>query len=90
MLDLFYTDGPFNDANYSNPEYDRLIDIAKSTADQKVRFDAMREAEKILMEDVPIVPVYFYTQPYAVKPYVTGIYKIPINYPTITYADINK
>ncbi|TFZ41465.1 peptide ABC transporter substrate-binding protein [Soehngenia longivitae] len=90
MLDLFYTDGPFNDAGYSNPEYDRLIDIAKSTADQKIRFDAMREAEAILMEDVPIVPVYFYTQPYAVKPYVTGVYKIPIQYPTITYADINK
>ncbi|HOK63059.1 MAG TPA: peptide ABC transporter substrate-binding protein [Soehngenia sp.] len=90
MLDLWYTDGPFNDANYSNPEYDKLIDIAKGTADQKVRFDAMRKAEKILMEDVPIVPVYFYTQPYAVKPYVTGVYKIPINYPTITYADINK
>ena len=90
MLDLWYTDGPFNDAGYSNPEYDRLIDIAKSTADQKVRFDAMREAEAILMEDLPIVPVYFYTQPYAVKPYVTGVYKIPIKYPTITYADINK
>lgn len=90
MLDLWYTDGPFNDANYSNPEYDKLIDIAKGTADQKVRFDAMRKAEAILMEDVPIVPVYFYTQPYAVKPYVTGVYKIPINYPTITYADINK
>lgn len=90
MLDLWYTDGPFNDAGYSNPEYDKLIDIAKSTADQKVRFDAMREAEAILMEDLPIVPVYFYTQPYAVKPYVTGVYKIPIQYPTITYADINK
>lgn len=90
MLDLWYTDGPFNDANYSNPEYDKLIDIAKGTADQKIRFDAMRKAEKILMEDVPVVPVYFYTQPYAVKPYVTGVYKIPINYPTITYADINK
>lgn len=90
MLDLWYSTGPFNDAGYNNPEYDRLIDIAKSTADQKVRFDAMREAEAILMEDLPIIPVYFYTQPYAVKPYVTGVYKLPINYPTITYADINR
>jgi oligopeptide transport system substrate-binding protein len=90
MLDLWYSTGPFNDAGYNNPEYDRLIDIAKSTADQKVRFDAMREAEAILMEDLPIVPVYFYTQPYAVKPYVSGVYKLPINYPTITYADINR
>lgn len=90
MLDLWYSTGPFNDANYNNPEYDKLIDLAKSTADQPVRFDAMRKAEKILMEDVPIVPVYFYTQPYAVKPYVSGIYKTPLNYPTITYADINR
>ena len=47
----------------------------------------MKEAEKILMEEMPIIPVYFYTQPYLTKPYVKGIYKPLLNYPMMTYTD---
>jgi oligopeptide transport system substrate-binding protein len=90
FIDLWYSKSSFNDANYNNPKYDELVLKAKSTADQKVRFEAMREAENILMDEMPIVPVYFYTQPYAQKPYVTGVYKPLVNYPRLTYADINK
>ncbi|HWR61446.1 MAG TPA: peptide ABC transporter substrate-binding protein [Clostridia bacterium] len=90
FIDLFLTDGAFNDADYSNPEYDKLVLEAKGTIDQKVRMENMRKAEKILMDAMPIIPVYFYTQPYAQKPYVTGIFK-PLNrYPYFIYADINK
>ncbi|TJX14402.1 peptide ABC transporter substrate-binding protein [Tissierella creatinini] len=88
MLDLWWSGSSFNDANYNNPEYDRLILETKATADQTVRFNNMRAAEKILMEDMPVVPIYFYTQPYAVKPNVTGIHKLPLFYPTLAYADI--
>ena len=90
FVELWLSSSSFNDAKYNNPEYDKLVLKARSTADQKVRFDAMREAEKIVMEDMPIIPVYFYTQPFAQKPYVTGVYKPLVNYPKLTYADINK
>lgn len=88
ILDLWWSGSAFNDANYNNPEYDRLILETKATADPDVRFKNMRDAETILMEDMPVVPVYFYTQPYAVKSNVSGIYKLPLFYPTLTYADI--
>lgn len=90
FIDLWYSKSSFNDAKYNNPKYDELVLRAKSTADQKVRFEAMREAEQMLMEAMPVIPVYFYTLPYAVKPYVTGVYKPLVNYPRLTYADINK
>ncbi len=90
FIDLWWSDSSFNDVNYNNPEYDELVYTAKGTADQKVRFEAMRKAEKMLMEDMPVVPVYFYTQPYVQKPYVTGVYKPLVNYPKLTYADINR
>lgn len=90
FMDLWLTDGAFNDADYSNPEYDKLVLEAKGTTDQKVRMENMRKAEKILMDAMPVIPVYFYTQPYAQKPYVTGVFK-PLNrYPYLIYADINK
>ncbi|MCH1624697.1 peptide ABC transporter substrate-binding protein [Fredinandcohnia quinoae] len=90
FVDLWVTDGPYNDANWSNSEYDKLINTAKTTMDQEVRMKAMHDAEKIMMDEMPVIPVYFYTKPFTVKPYVTGVYT-PINrYPQFIYADINK
>ncbi len=89
FMDLWLSEGAFNDAKYNNPEYDRLIKESKATTDQKVRMENMRKAEQMLMEAMPVVPVYFYTQPYAQKPYVTGVFK-PLNrYPIFTFADMD-
>ena len=88
MLDLFVSGGPMDDCGFSNPEYDALIKQAKSTGDQKVRMDAMKKAEKLLMDEMPIVPLYFYTQPYFVKSNVKGIYKPLLQYPVLTYAEL--
>ncbi|ETA79563.1 peptide ABC transporter substrate-binding protein [Youngiibacter fragilis] len=90
FIDLWETTSSYNDAKFSNAEYDKLVAESKATVDQKVRMENMRKAEKLLMEQMPIAPVYFYTQPYVQKSYVSGIYK-PINrYPYFIYADINK
>lgn len=90
LLDLWWSNSAFNDVKYNNPKYDELIKKAKSTNDQNVRMAAMREAEAILMEDMPVIPIYFYTQPYTVKSNVTGIFKVPVRCPTTIYADITE
>ncbi|SNT47207.1 oligopeptide transport system substrate-binding protein [Bacillus sp. OK838] len=84
---LWETDGAYNDAGWSNKEYDNLLKEAKSTMDPKERMAALHKAEEVLIEDMPILPVYFYTKPYMVKSNVTGVYA-PINaYPNFIYAD---
>lgn len=89
FIDLFITDGEYNDSGFSNKEYDEYVKTAKTTADQAVRMEAMRKAEALLMEEMPIVPIYFYTQPYAQKSYVSGVFK-PVNrYPYFIYADMD-
>lgn len=88
ILDLFVTGGPMDDCGFSNKQYDELIKKAKTTGDQKVRMDSMKEAEKILMEEAPIAPIYFYTQPYFVQEGVKGIYKPALQYPVLTYTDL--
>ena len=90
MLEIFVTGGAMNDTGFSNPTYDEYINVAKSSGDQEVRMNAMREAEKILMEEMPLIPVYFYTQPYFVKKDVKGIYKPLIEYPVMTYAELGE
>ena len=88
MLDLFTTGNPQNNSRWGDPEFDKLIKTAKTTLDSKERMDSMKEAEKILMRDKPVVPIYFYTATYVTKPNVKGVYKIMMNYPFLTYAEI--
>ncbi len=90
FLDMWTTGSSFNEGHWSNAEYDALIETAKTSRDDKVRFDAYAKAEKILMDEMPIAPIYFYTKSFTVKPYVTGVFK-PVNrYPDFRYADIQK
>lgn len=89
MLDIMMTDNGNNDVFYSNKDFDKLMAEAGDSSDNEFRFEKMAEAEKILIDDMPIIPIYFYTQPYMQKPYVSGIYKTNINYPTLTFADID-
>ena len=65
FLDMWYTGGGNNDAQYSNPEYDALIDAAKATSDQTERMAAFHKAEDLLIgQDSVLAPIYFYTNPY--------------------------
>ena len=73
FLDLWVTGGGNNDAGYSNPEYDKLVAAAKVEADQTKRWELMRQAEDILMEDMPIIPLYYYTKVKGAKPEVKGV-----------------
>ncbi len=90
FMDLHVTGGGNNDAGYSNPNYDAFIKIAKMTDDQKIRMFAMHEAERILMEDMPIIPIYFYTDSWAAQPYVEGIIYNPFGSRDFKFAWISE
>jgi oligopeptide transport system substrate-binding protein len=67
-LDLWVTDGPFNTGSYSNSEYDALINAAITETDTTVRAQQLVDAEKILMADMPIAPLYYRSSVYLVRP----------------------
>jgi oligopeptide transport system substrate-binding protein len=72
FMDLMVTGGGNNQTGYSNPEYDRLVHEAACTIDQKRRYVYFDEAEKILMNDLPVLPIFFYTKPFLIRPSVHG------------------
>lgn len=88
MINLWVKNGEMNDAAYDNDEFNKLISTATISPDQAVRMQSMRDAEKILMDDMPIMPLYHYVSPWVVKSNVKGVYKDKLNYPTLTYAEI--
>jgi oligopeptide transport system substrate-binding protein len=72
FMQLFQTGNGMNDGDYSNPQYDALIDQAAKTSDPSLRVQLFRQAEMILANDVPMVPVYTYNATHLIKPYVKG------------------
>jgi len=72
FIDMFAADSGTNDALYKNPLYDDLVMRAKETNDQALRLKLMHQAEKLLMDDAVIAPVYYYTNAALVKPNVKG------------------
>jgi oligopeptide transport system substrate-binding protein len=73
FLDIWAAGNGNNFTGWRNTQYDRLINTAKSTNDPKLRFQALHDAEKLLMNEMPILPIYFYTRPYIIKPWVKGV-----------------
>ncbi|MGE8057821.1 peptide ABC transporter substrate-binding protein [Bacillus mycoides] len=76
-LELFTTSNPNNKMNYSNPHYDELIKKAKNDLilDQKKRWEALREAEQVILEDAAVAPLYHIGSAYVQRDYVKGIEK---------------
>jgi len=48
-----------NFARFSNPDYDRLMDEASVTIDQRKRAQLLERAEQILLQELPVLPYYF-------------------------------
>ncbi|MGE7872571.1 peptide ABC transporter substrate-binding protein [Bacillus paramycoides] len=76
-LEPFTTSNPNNKMSYSNPHYDELIKKAENdfVLDQTKRWEALREAERIVLEDAAIAPLYHIGSTYVQKDYVKGIDK---------------
>ncbi len=68
MYDLFHSDsiGGNNHGEYSNPEFDELVDEAKATVDKDEQADLFNQAEQILLnDDIGVIPVVWYRGDYA-------------------------
>lgn len=70
FLDMWLTGGGNNQTGWTNVEYDRLISEAGKTADMPTRFDSFHKAEDILMEELPVIPIYVYTRIKLIAPTV--------------------
>jgi len=74
FLNLFVSHGEQNQTGWKNPEYDKLIAAAAREKDPKRRLQIFHETEAILMDELPIIPIYSYVIVNMVKPYVHGFY----------------
>jgi oligopeptide transport system substrate-binding protein len=72
FLDMWLTGGGNNETGWSNPEYDRLIGEASRAIDPQRRTEFFQKAEAVLLDEVPIIPIYFYTRVCLKRPELKG------------------
>ena len=82
-------DGTLKDARWHNEaaiEYDRLLKETYKETDYEARMELFREAEKVLIDDMPVFPVYFYSDTILINPNIEGIVKSYIGHVFFQYA----
>ena len=72
FLDLMRPNRGNNKTGWENEAYDTLVAKANSTNDQTLRYQLLDEAEKILIENMPVIPLYTYVRSYQLSPDVKG------------------
>jgi peptide/nickel transport system substrate-binding protein len=81
VLNLAYRSGvPWNEADYSNPEFDKALDVASSILDVDERRKAMYTCEKILQDDAIIAQPLWRAVFTGADKRVKGFHKHPTNY----------
>ncbi len=74
FIDMFISDGEQNSTGWKNEKYDQLVKDASMELDPDKRFRMLEEAERILMDELPILPIYTSVSKNMVKPHVRGFY----------------
>jgi ABC-type oligopeptide transport system substrate-binding subunit len=74
FLAVMVTDDGNNRTGWSDARYDALIHRAAAELDSARRLATLAQAESLLLDQSPVIPIYLYTVNDLVKPYVRGIY----------------
>jgi oligopeptide transport system substrate-binding protein len=90
FLDMWLTGGGNNDSQWSNADYDALIQKVKASSDRAERIDLMHQAEKILANEMPIIPLYFYTDLFLKSDKLQGFYSSPLGYKFFMYTSVTE
>lgn len=71
-LKLLRKGAPENDPQWSDPQYDKLINAATTELDPVKRFELCQKAEAILLKEMPVVPVFYDPRRSLIHPSVKG------------------
>jgi len=72
MIAIFTEGNAYNDPNYVSTEFNNLMAEASAATTAAVHFEKLYDALDVLMADMPIIPIYYYSDILMVQSYVKG------------------
>jgi oligopeptide transport system substrate-binding protein len=79
FLDIFRGGSSNNHTGWASLPYDTLLRTADLTVDVAKRNDLLHQAEGVLLEELPIIPLYTFTTVRLIDPSVRGWYPLPLD-----------
>jgi len=91
FLDIkLHSESSNNESGYASDEVDALLEQARSEPDEASRIDLYQQAEQIIVDDAPWIPLYHGRSSYLVKPEVVGFETPPFVIPNLRYVSIDR
>ena len=87
---LFYTGNENNFFEYSNPDLDALLEQAAIEQDEATRLDMYQQAEQLVVDEAPCLPLWYGSNYILVKPYVKDYELSPLGVPDLSRVYIDK
>ena len=81
--------GGNNETGWEHPEYTSLLNAAERESDAHLRRELLRQAEKILVDEMPVIPLYYIINSYLKKPYVQDVYLSPLGTMDLKWAKVH-
>ncbi|MBX2933124.1 MAG: ABC transporter substrate-binding protein [Ferruginibacter sp.] len=80
-LSVFYGKNPAppNYTRYKNPAYDKLYESALSEKNDSIRYELYRQMDRMVMEDAPVVPLWYDMAIHLVHLNITNFYPNSLN-----------
>jgi peptide/nickel transport system substrate-binding protein/oligopeptide transport system substrate-binding protein len=72
---------------YRNPAFDALMASARRESDETTRNQEYRRADSLAYADAPMIPLYFFSQLYAVQPWIQG-FALPVIFNGQRWTDV--
>lgn len=79
-----------NDTGWENPQYTELLTQSKTETDPAKRVELLLQAEEIFMAELPVAPIYYYTNLYVKQDYVQNMAPDVLGNINLKYVDITK
>ena len=80
FLELATGDSGNNHSGWHQPAYDALIAAAATEQNPITRFDYFQQAEAILLDEMPFIPIYFYVRSLLINESVQGWHANVLDY----------
>jgi oligopeptide transport system substrate-binding protein len=79
-----------NQTGWANARYDELLHLAAAEGDPLKRMALLQEAEALLLDEQPILPIYFYVSKNLVSPRVKGFFNTVQDEHPLKFLEIVK
>ncbi|MDQ7030351.1 MAG: peptide ABC transporter substrate-binding protein [Ardenticatenia bacterium] len=87
---LFSCESQDNHLGYCNPDVDALLQEAAVEQDQQKRFELYSRAEALILQDAPIVPLWYGKEFWLVKPWVKNMRFPSAIVPRLKYVSVER